>query len=166
MIAVSLVLFVILVYMTIVVCRMVWANEKVVPIMLITLCVTLMTLVIYFSYVIASTNNPDWNCGGSKSFICASEVCAYLPALCLANAVILNLNKWVYFKLRINAFIKVGFGSTDDKDIEGKKSVVTLSDDSESCRVRKTIPKSFESTSDKSGESAVLDMFEEENKKL
>ena len=163
MIAVSVVLLFILVFMTIRVYKTVWANEKVVPIMLTTLCVTLITLIAYFSYVIASTNNPDWNCSGSKGFICASSVCAYLPALCLANAVILNLNKWVYFKLRINAFIKVGFGNTRNED---KKSVVTLSDDSESCRVRKTLPRSLGSVSNSSGESAVLDMFESENMKL
>lgn len=130
MIGVTLLLLPILVYMTIRVCHMVWANEKVVPIMLIMLCTTLVTLLIYFSYVIASTNNPSWNCGGSKGNVCASAICAYLPALCLANAVILNLNKWVYFKLRINAFIKVGFGFNEKND--DKRSVITLSDDSES----------------------------------
>ena len=37
-----------------------------------------------------------------------------MPAFLLANAVTLNLNKWIYFKLRINAFIKVGFGDNID----------------------------------------------------
>ena len=57
----------------------------------------------------------------------------FLPALCLANAVILNLNKWIYFKLRINAFVKVGFGFNDML----KETVNTESGESASCRERK-----------------------------
>ena len=48
-----------------------------------------------------------------------------MPAFLLANAVILNLNKWIYFKLRIGAFIKVGFGANVeviDIDTESSKS--------------------------------------------
>ena len=167
MIGVTLLLLPILVYMTVRVTGMVWENEKVVPLMLITLCFTLLNLLLYWSYVIYSTNHPEWSCSDAISYKCESSVFAYLPALFLANAVILNLNKWVYFKLRINAFIQVGFGMNEDRCLGGSDTdqddVLTDSDASVSARRRHSVPKTFDSFSDQSRESAVMDMYEAEN---
>ena len=33
-----------------------------------------------------------------------------MPSFFLANAALLNLNKWIYYTMRIFAFIRVGFG--------------------------------------------------------
>ena len=134
MIGVTLFLLPIMVYMTIKVFRLVWPKEKVVPFMLVMLCITLITLVGYFSFLIYNTNHVEWHCLGSRGHECVSETMIFMPALCLANAVILNLNKWIYFKLRINAFVKVGFGLNDEQDNE---SVNTESEESASCQERK-----------------------------
>ena len=86
---------------------------------------------------------------------------AFAPAICLANAVILNLNKWIYFKLRINAFVKIGLGFTD----EDNKSVNTESEDSASCQERKM---NFEAErlSNDSEESAVFDNLHSQNERM
>ena len=134
--------------------------------MLVILCMTLVFLVDYWSYVIYATNHPDWSCSNAISNTCATSVCAYLPAIGLANAVVLNLNKWVYFKLRINAFIKVGFGCSNDEDSEPDE-VNTDSEVSVSARhkLKQTtdvdVDESFTSN-----ESAVLDMYEQTNREL
>ena len=114
MIGVTLFLLPVMVYMTIRVFRLVWPNEKVVPIMLVMLCVTLITLIVYFCFLLIQASHAKWQCENSRSQLCAVEIIATAPALCLANAVILNLNKWIYFKLRINAFVRVGFGFADE----------------------------------------------------
>ena len=114
MIVITLILLTILIYMTIKVCRLVWATDKAVPIMLFTLCTTLLALLSYESFLISSKKNPEWCCDTTSSCHCMAAIFTQLPAFFLANAVILNLNKWIYFKMKINAFIKVGFGVSCD----------------------------------------------------
>ena len=161
MIGVTLFLLPILVYMTVRVFRLVWPNEKVVPIMLVMLCITLITLIAYFSFLIYSTNRPEWQCSDSKEQKCVSGIFAFAPAICLANAVILNLNKWIYFKLRINAFVKIGLGFTD----EDNKSVNTESEDSASCQERKQNLVADRLSND-SDESAILDNLQSQNERM
>ena len=60
MIGVTLFLLPILVYMTVRVFRLVWPNEKVVPMMMIMLSITLVTLIAYFSFLIYNNNRPEW----------------------------------------------------------------------------------------------------------
>ena len=104
-----------IVFVTVKVGRTVWPNEKIVILMLITLCLTLLTMVFYYAFLIMDMKHPSWYCYSKKGYICAQSFFAQMPAFLLANAVILNLNKWIYFKLRIGAFIKVGFGVQNDK---------------------------------------------------
>ena len=105
MIVVSLLLLAIFVYTTVRVSQKVWPNEKAVPLMLIALCITLLTMMGYYTFLIVDMRHPGWFCSEDRSYFCAQSFFAQLPALCLANAIILNLNKWVYFYLRISAFI-------------------------------------------------------------
>ena len=113
MIGITLFLLPIMLYMTVKVFRLVWPNEKVVPMMLVMLCLTLVSCIGYYSFIIYSWNHTRWNCEFGRERNCLSYSFSYAPAFCLANSVILNLNKWIYFKLRINAFVKVGFGFND-----------------------------------------------------
>ena len=110
MIVMSLIFLLLLVYVTVKLIKMVWPNEKVVILMLITLCMTMTTMIFYYSFLIIDMNHPSWFCNSTKSYTCTSSFFSQMPAFFLAIAVILNLNKWIYFKLRISAFIKVGFG--------------------------------------------------------
>ena len=92
------------------VCKMVYPKEKIVPLMLIWLCLTLLLLLVDWIYTLYTFTHPEWSCGNSRNSECMGSVFTGLPSFALSIAVVLNLNKWIYFKLRINAFIKVGFG--------------------------------------------------------
>ena len=110
MIVTTVILLPILMYLTHKVYKMVWIHEKAVPCMMVALCVTLLSLILYFIFLISSVQNPAWCCDDESSCSCVSSVLSGAPQFFLAIAVILNLNVWVYFRLRINAFIKIGFG--------------------------------------------------------
>ena len=130
MIAITLLLLPIFIYMTVKVSRMVWRNEKAVPLMFIILCVTLLSMVVFYAFLIVSMKNPEGWCHATPKYMCMQSYIDNMPSICLANAVILNLNKWVYFMLRISAFIKVGCGEDDER-------VDTNSDESESNKEKK-----------------------------
>ena len=98
------------IFLTIIVCRLVWANDKIIPLMLVSLCASLLSLIFYYSFITAYVTNPEWSCADTKSVECLINVSIYLPSFFLANATLLNLNKWIYYTMRIFAFIKVGFG--------------------------------------------------------
>lgn len=105
----------VLVYMTNKVTRFVWHEEKVIPLMLFTLTTTIFFLIIYYFWIIVVYAWPTWTCTFDittgdplLSYTCSNAFIPNLPAFFLALAVLLNVNKWVYFELRIFAFIGVG----------------------------------------------------------
>lgn len=103
----------VLVYMTNKVTRFVWHEEKVIPVMLFTLTITIFFLIIYYFQVIAIYAWPVWQCVWPNgqyhlSYTVSITYFTNLPAFLLALAVLLNVNKWIYFELRIFAFIGVG----------------------------------------------------------
>ena len=78
--------------------------------MLACLCASLVTLVFYYGLYMIAVTNIDWTCDSTSSFDCVQVTIIYLPQIFLANAVLLNINKWIYFTMKIFAFIRVGFG--------------------------------------------------------
>ena len=78
--------------------------------MLACLCASLLTLVFYYSFYMIAVTNLSWTCGRNSSFDCVQHTVLYLTQFFLANAVLLNINKWIYFTMKIFAFIRVGFG--------------------------------------------------------
>ena len=87
-----------------------WPNDKVFPLMLISLCASLVSVLAFWIYTIYEVSYPIWSCDGNPMAMCSGSFVRILPSMFLAIGVILNLNKWVYFMLRIWAFIRVGFG--------------------------------------------------------
>ena len=111
----TMVLLGFMVYFTYKIHRMIWNKDKIFPIMLIMLCLSLLGVGSFWMFTIVQVMNPAWACGTSRSLACSGNIIAILPSFFLGTGVILNLNKWVYFTLRINAFITVGFGVQDNK---------------------------------------------------
>ena len=111
----TLVLLGFMVYFTYKIHRMIWNKDKIFPMMLIMLCLSLLGVGSFWMFTIVQVMNPAWACGTSRSLACSGNIIAILPSFFLGTGVILNLNKWVYFTLRINAFITVGFGVQDNK---------------------------------------------------
>ena len=111
----TMVLLGFMVYFTYKIHRMIWNKDKIFPMMLIMLCLSLLGVGSFWMFTIVQVMNPAWACGTSRSLACSGNIIAILPSFFLGTGVILNLNKWVYFTLRINAFITVGFGVQDNK---------------------------------------------------
>ena len=97
-------------YFTVKIHKMIWNKDKIFPLMLIMLCFSLLGVGIFWMFTIVQVMMPNWACGHSRSFQCSGNIVAILPSFFLGTGVILNLNKWVYFALRIDTFVKVGLG--------------------------------------------------------
>jgi hypothetical protein len=93
---------------------MVWQTDKVIPSMLIFMCCALYSVALFFILVnilsetvwlhlTCSTNAPI-------AFDLFYSYATWSPSYFLGAGCMLNLNKWIYFYMRILAFIKVGKG--------------------------------------------------------
>jgi subtilase family serine protease len=108
-------LFPVLVFLSNRVTKFVWHEEKIIPVMLFTLTTTTFFLIIYYLWIIVVYAWPEWGCamlppdgGYPQTYACTTATIPNLPSFFLAIAVLLNVNKWIYFELRIFAFIGVG----------------------------------------------------------
>ena len=116
LILLTMILLGFMVYFTYKIHRMIWNKDKIFPLMLIMLCLSLLGVGSFWMFTIVQVMNPAWACSTtSRSLACSGNIIAILPSFFLGIGVFLNLNKWVYFTLRINAFITVGFGVQENK---------------------------------------------------
>ena len=76
--------------------------------MLITLTITTAFLTIYYLYLMATYQWAGWYCTFNRYSQCSNAFFPNLPAFFLALAVILNVNKWIYFLLRVLAYVNIG----------------------------------------------------------
>ena len=102
-------------YFTVKIHKMIWNKDKIFPLMLIMLCFSLLGVGIFWMFTIVQVMIPNWACGHSRSLQCSGSIVSILPSFFLGTGVILNLNKWIYFALRIDTFIKVGCGVCEKK---------------------------------------------------
>ena len=112
--------------MTVNVTRLVWPKEKAVPILLSLLCATLVSAIIFYVFLLIGLKNPQWWCRVQvgedlTAFTCTESFIDNAPSFILANAVILNLNQWVHFKLKISATIKSGFSCETESIISSSE---------------------------------------------
>ena len=70
MIILTLALLPIFIFMTIKVSRMVWSNDKAVPLTLMMMCITLLSMVLYYTWLMVYMKNPRWICTGTNRFRC------------------------------------------------------------------------------------------------
>lgn len=106
-------------YMTKRLTAFVWHEDKVIPLMLFALATCTLSLTIYYIWTACIFQWPQWqclmpmvqpcpDCFNVETFVVANVYLPNLPAFFLALAVILNVNKWIYYLLKIFAFINVG----------------------------------------------------------
>ena len=105
-----------MIYLTIKVSHLVWMNDKIVPIMLACLCMSVISLMLFYIEQMVQYTAVNWTCGTNDSFECIQNISLNLPSFFLANAILLNINKWIYFTMKIFAFIKVGFGVKEQRN--------------------------------------------------
>ena len=84
---------------------------------------SLLVLIGFYICLIITKLDPYWCCGEAKSCNCFASFFTRLPYLFLTNAILLNLNKWIQYYLKIKANIGVQKG---EKLIE--KTLDTLSE--------------------------------------
>jgi hypothetical protein len=93
---------------------LVWEFDKIIPCMLIMMCCSLYSLFLYFA--VANIITPlffvNQLCKTSQDlwFIIPYAYIRQMPAFFLGVGAMLNLNKWIYFEMRILAYIKIGCG--------------------------------------------------------
>jgi hypothetical protein len=95
--------FGVLLYLTIVVIRSFWETEKVIPLMLFNLQLAALASAAFFiEQMIALALF-----GGMIYNQCMNTIVIFLSTLFLGLAVLLNINKWIYFSMRIMAKVKI-----------------------------------------------------------
>ena len=77
------------------------------PLMLTFLTGCILAFLSYFIFVQAAEYHLVWQNAGSQSYTCAVIYFAEMPAFLLLIGIILNVNKWVYFLLRVRAFVRI-----------------------------------------------------------
>lgn len=115
MCALSLTLAVVMTVIAVHVKRLVWQTDKVIPLMLILLCCTLYSCVLFFMFenILIPTVLTDTVCLEPVPplwYMVLENTLVWLPSYFLGIGAMLNLNKWIYFYMRILAFIRVGRG--------------------------------------------------------
>lgn len=88
-------------YITFRVVKISRCSDPIFIIMLVLLQLSLVANLVFFQFqvkVIKSEDTVPWN-----TWYCASASVNYLPAILLALASILNINKWIYFNWRVKA---------------------------------------------------------------
>lgn len=76
--------------------------------MLASLTTSSLMWILYFTFTAESEENLAWQNGSSKSYTCGAVYMTQLPAFFLVIGILLNVNKWIYFCLRINSSVVVG----------------------------------------------------------
>ena len=62
------------IFLTIKVCRLVWTNDKVVPLMLALLCFSLFSIISFYSFEITEVQYPEWSCSDTKGVLCPEKI--------------------------------------------------------------------------------------------
>jgi hypothetical protein len=84
------------------------SKDRVIISMLICLTMACLASALFFSFLIVDSTHPnrtdlDRAPFKQSSFECANFVSGFLPSIFLCLAVILNINKWMYFRWRVES---------------------------------------------------------------
>lgn len=94
--------------------RLTWQTDKIIPLMLILMCCTLYSSATYFFFddILDYAYFPKQTCMEHSPlwFAIIDGSLSVMPSFFLGVGCMLNLNKWIYFYLRIVAFVNVGQG--------------------------------------------------------
>jgi len=106
---ISLVTAFVLVKLTWMVVSKIGSRDRVITSMLICLTLACLASVYFFSYQINQISHPDRTDQSDQKpykksgYECGAFIAVWLPSIFLCLAVILNINKWMYFRWRIES---------------------------------------------------------------
>jgi len=81
--------------------RLVWQGDKIIPLMLICLVLTLLSYIVFFAVLLLDVTMPD--AAIHSNYCLAYNVIPIMPIMLFVFAVLLNINKWIYFQSRIRS---------------------------------------------------------------
>jgi hypothetical protein len=109
-------------WVTMKVTKLVWQQDRAIPLMLASLMASLLMWILYFTFVIVSEYHLPWQNIAEKSYTCGAVYVTESPAFFLVIGILLNVNKWIYFCIRIRSTVLVG------------KNLTILEEGSETCQ--------------------------------
>lgn len=95
-------------WVTLKVTKLVWQQDQAIPLMLASLIASLLMWILYFTFVIVSEYHLPWQNIAGKSYTCGAVYVTESPAFFLVIGILLNVNKWIYFCIRIRSTVLVG----------------------------------------------------------
>jgi hypothetical protein len=107
MLSILVLLAVPMLYLTVKVKRLVWKRDKILPLMLMSLSGSVLAFICYYVFELVSEYHLEWQNGDSYSYACCVSYFPNLPAFLLSQGILLNLNKWIQYLLKILSFVKV-----------------------------------------------------------
>ena len=116
-------------YITSKVRTLVWDKDKALVLMLVCLTLSLLAFVLYYVFNIVIEAKLVWQYTNGKSYNCTFVVFTETPCFLLSLGIILNLNKWIQYCLKIVTFVRVNtqldqdsaFGAMDRSLEESKR---------------------------------------------
>lgn len=94
-------------YITVKVKKLVWKRDKILPVMMTCLTTSILAFIGYYIFELISEYKLVWQNANSSSYVCCLSYFPYLPAFMLSLGIVLNLNKWIHYLLKILVFVKV-----------------------------------------------------------
>ena len=101
-------IFVLMIWVTLKVGYLVWKQDRVLPLMLASLSASSLMWILYFVFVLVSEYYLPWQNIGDKSYTCGAVYMTQSPAFFLVIGILLNVNKWINFCIRIRSTVLVG----------------------------------------------------------
>lgn len=106
MMVIYLATLVLLIAVTVKVVKMVWKSDKILPLMLFSLSASILGMLFFYAFQIITTATHT-DCTEDKTYMCMVNYMTILNEFFLSIAVTLNANKWIYFLMRINTFVRI-----------------------------------------------------------
>lgn len=94
-------------YITSKVRSLVWDKDKALVLMLVCLTLSLFAFVLYYVFNIVIEAKLVWQYANGKSYNCTFALFTEMPCFLLSLGIILNLNKWIQYCLKIITFVRV-----------------------------------------------------------
>lgn len=82
-------------YLTIRIKRLVWKDDKILPLIFAFMTASLVMYTFYYMSAVATEYKLDWFLSGKRSLTCTNTYLPYSAMLLLAVGVLLNLHKWI-----------------------------------------------------------------------
>jgi hypothetical protein len=100
-------LFVFLLVLTRRVKRLVWEEDKVLPLMMVCFSTSAFWLIVFYVNIFYTEKHMRFQYNGNKAWNCANQVITFQPSLFLGFGVALNFCKWAQYLIKVVSYVEV-----------------------------------------------------------